>query len=50
MWKNKIKWYLKVRECIVYVIILPAALGPGVYSACNRNEYHKHKNNIVSGE
>jgi hypothetical protein len=25
------------------------ALGPGVYSASNRNEYQKHKNN-VSGE
>jgi hypothetical protein len=31
------------------VIILPVALGPGVYSASNRNEYQKHKNN-VSGE
>jgi hypothetical protein len=29
-------------------LILPAALGPGVYSAYNRNEYQKHK--IVSGE
>jgi hypothetical protein len=28
---------------------LPATLGPEVYSASNRNEYHKHKNN-VSGE
>jgi hypothetical protein len=27
-----------------------AALGPGVYSASNRNEYQKHKNNNVSGE
>jgi hypothetical protein len=27
----------------------PVALGPGVYSASNRNEYQKHKNN-VSGE
>jgi hypothetical protein len=26
-----------------------AALGPGVHSASNRNEYQKHKNN-VSGE
>jgi hypothetical protein len=24
-------------------LILPAALGPGVYSASNRNEYQKHK-------
>jgi hypothetical protein len=30
-------------------LILPAALGPGVQSASNRNEYQKHKNN-VSGE
>jgi hypothetical protein len=30
-------------------IILPAALGPGVYSASNINEYQKKKNN-VSGE
>jgi hypothetical protein len=28
-------------------LILPAALGPGVYSACNRNEYQKQEN--VSG-
>jgi hypothetical protein len=32
-----------------FVQILPVALGPGVYSASNRNEYRKHKNN-VSGE
>jgi hypothetical protein len=25
-------------------------IGPGVYSASNRNEYQKHKNNNVSGE
>jgi hypothetical protein len=31
-------------------LILPAALGPGVYSASNRNEYQKHYNNNVSGE
>jgi hypothetical protein len=30
-------------------LILPAVLGPGVYSASNRNEYQKQKNN-VSGE
>jgi hypothetical protein len=31
-------------------LVLPAALGPGgVYSASNRNEYHKQKTNI-SGE
>jgi hypothetical protein len=30
-------------------LIIPAALG-GVYSASNRNEYEKHKNNYVLGE
>jgi hypothetical protein len=39
-------------EMIFFLIylILPAALGPGVYSASNRGEYQKHKNNNVSGE
>jgi hypothetical protein len=27
-------------------LILPAGLGPGVYSASNRNEYQKHKNDV----
>jgi hypothetical protein len=27
-------------------LILPVALGPGVYSASNRNEYQKQKNNV----
>jgi hypothetical protein len=31
-------------------LILPAALGPGFYTASNRNEYRKHKDNNVSGE
>jgi hypothetical protein len=26
--------------------ILPAALGPGVHLASNRNEHHKQKNNV----
>jgi hypothetical protein len=30
-------------------LILPAALGPGVHSASDRNEYQKQKNH-VSGE
>jgi hypothetical protein len=30
--------------------IIPAALGPGVYSTSNRNEYQKRKNNHVPGE
>jgi hypothetical protein len=37
------EWFLSI-----YLILL-AALGPGIYSASNRNEYQKHKNN-VSGE
>jgi hypothetical protein len=31
-------------------LIIPVALGPGIHSACNRNEYQKHENNNVSGE
>jgi hypothetical protein len=27
-------------------LILAAALGPGVYSALNRNKYRKQKNNV----
>jgi hypothetical protein len=29
-------------------LILPAALGLGVYSASKKNEYQKHKNNVSS--
>jgi hypothetical protein len=39
-----------MRRFFLIYLILPAALGPGVYSASNRNEYQKHKNNNVSGE
>jgi hypothetical protein len=46
--------YLKDCDRLVWGlvgIILPAALGPGDYSASNRNVYQKHKkNNNVSGE
>jgi hypothetical protein len=35
------------REWITY--LLPAALGPGVYSASNRNKYRKYKNIYISG-
>jgi hypothetical protein len=31
-------------------LLLPAALGPEVHSASNRNEYQKHRHNNVSGE
>jgi hypothetical protein len=38
-----VEWFLSI-----YLILL-AALGHGVYSASNKNEYQKHKRN-VSGE
>jgi hypothetical protein len=28
-------------------LTIPAALGPGVHLASNRNEYHKQKNNVL---
>jgi hypothetical protein len=39
----------KVKEFFPIYLILPAALGPGVHPASDRNEYHEQKNN-VSGE
>jgi hypothetical protein len=39
----------EVNEFLQFHLILPAALGPGVYSASNRNENQKQENN-VSGE
>jgi hypothetical protein len=38
----------EVNDFFSIYLILPAALGPGFYSASNRNEYQKQKN--VSGE
>jgi hypothetical protein len=38
-----------VNDFFLLYLNLPAALGPGVYSVFNRNEYQKQKNN-VSGE
>jgi hypothetical protein len=40
----------EANELFSIYIILPAALGPEVYSATNINEYQKRKNNNVSGE
>jgi hypothetical protein len=31
-------------------LILPATVGPGVYSASNRNEYQKHKKKILGSK
>jgi hypothetical protein len=37
------EWFLSI------YLILPAAQGPGVYSASNRNEYQKHKKSCFWG-
>jgi hypothetical protein len=39
----------QVNECFSIYLVLTAALGPGVYSVSNRNEYKKQKT-TVSGE
>jgi hypothetical protein len=39
----------EVNESFSIYLIFPASLGPGVYSASNRNEYRKQRNN-VSGQ
>jgi hypothetical protein len=46
------KWFETLRGKLIFTIylILPAAVGPRVYSASNRNEYQKHNNINVSGE
>jgi hypothetical protein len=38
----------RTHEVIFFPIylIIPAALGPGVHSASNKNEYQKQKNNV----
>jgi hypothetical protein len=37
----------EVIECFSIYLILPAALGPGVYSAFNKNEYQKQKKKFL---
>jgi hypothetical protein len=37
---------VKVNVFFLIYLILPAPLGPGVYSASKRNEYQKQKNNV----
>jgi hypothetical protein len=43
----------RVRDPMRYIVsiylIVPAALGPGVHSASNRNEYQKQKINFFPG-
>jgi hypothetical protein len=35
-----------MNEFFSIYLILPTALGPGIYSVHNRNEYQQQKNNI----
>jgi hypothetical protein len=39
----------EVNEFVSIYLILPVTLGPGVYSASNRNEYQEQKNNVSEG-
>jgi hypothetical protein len=39
----------EVDEFFPIYLILPAALGPGVYSAFNRNKYQKQKKKLFLG-
>jgi hypothetical protein len=48
-WKVASSWPDERDELFSICLILSAARGPGIYSASNRNEYQKQKNN-VSGE
>jgi hypothetical protein len=36
----------EVKEFFSIYLIFTAALGPGIYSVLNRNEYQKQKNNV----
>jgi hypothetical protein len=47
--RGSVRHYAKSRN-VAGSTIFPAALGPGVYSSSNRNEYQKQKNNNVYGE
>jgi hypothetical protein len=52
--KRQDQYYLKQTDvfdrCTSFYLILPAALGPGVYSASNRNKYQKQKNDVSGGQ
>jgi hypothetical protein len=47
-WKDAVLRPDEVIEIFSTYLILQAALGPGVYSASNKNDYQKQKN--VPGE
>jgi hypothetical protein len=45
---QRVKFLLQAVSTVTFSIylIIPGALGPRVYSASNRNEYQKQKNNV----
>jgi hypothetical protein len=47
--KSRVRDPMKRIKFFSIYLILPAVLGPEVYSTSNRNEYQKERNN-VSGE
>jgi hypothetical protein len=44
-WRRQYAWF-PMRSIFSIYIILPAAIGPGVHSASNRNEKDKQKKNV----
>jgi hypothetical protein len=44
--RSRIRDLLRSLNFFSIYIILPAALGPGVYSSSDRNEYQKQKNDV----
>jgi hypothetical protein len=51
-WATVTNWKVAVSYCnriLSIILILPAALGPGIYSASNRNEDQTKKYKIYSG-
>jgi hypothetical protein len=44
--KSQVRLPDEVTEFFLIYIIPPVALGSGVYSASNRDDYHKHKENV----
>jgi hypothetical protein len=42
----RIRVPVRIMNYVSIYLILPAALGPEFYSASNKNEYQKQKNNV----
>jgi hypothetical protein len=47
--RSRVRNSMRRMNVFFIYLILPAATGPGVHSASNKNEYQKRENN-VSGE